>query len=57
MVTELARALPNGRLEIIDDAGHLPMVDAPERFAALLTEYLEEHVDMNGIREGSDGRG
>lgn len=57
VVTELARALPNGRLEIIDDAGHLPMVDAPERFAALLTEYLEEHVDMNGIREGSDGRG
>ncbi len=38
VVTELARALPNGRLEIIDDAGHLPMVDAPERFAALLME-------------------
>ncbi len=47
VVTELARALPNGRLEIIDDAGHLPMVDAPERFAALLTEYLNENVDMN----------
>jgi 3-oxoadipate enol-lactonase len=41
VVSELARALPAARLEMVDGAGHLPMVDAPERFAALLTKYLE----------------
>ncbi|MFA5550601.1 MAG: alpha/beta fold hydrolase [Trueperaceae bacterium] len=51
VVSELARALPAARLEMVDGAGHLPMVDAPERFAALLTQYLE-HVNDKENRRG-----
>ncbi len=42
LVRELAEALPSARLEVIDDAGHLPMVDAPARFAELLEAHLAE---------------
>ena len=40
VVAALARAVPGARLEIIDGAGHLPMIDAPDRFAALLGDFL-----------------
>lgn len=40
LVAELAEALPSATLQVIDDAGHLPMVDAPERFTELLQQYL-----------------
>lgn len=45
LVAELAGGLPAATLQVIDDAGHLPMVDAPERFTELLTQYLAEHND------------
>ena len=50
VVTELARALPAAHLEIVDGAGHLPMVDAPERFAALLTQYLDNPNEKENHR-------
>ncbi len=57
MVAELASALPNAQLEVIDDAGHLPMVDAPERFAALLERYLtERNSDQNKLRQNNLGQ-
>jgi 3-oxoadipate enol-lactonase len=31
----------DGRLEIIEDAGHMTPVEQPDRFAALLTEFLQ----------------
>jgi pimeloyl-ACP methyl ester carboxylesterase len=34
--------MPGSRLEIFEDAGHLPQLDDPIRFAALLREFLEE---------------
>jgi pimeloyl-ACP methyl ester carboxylesterase len=34
-------AMPGSRLEIFEDAGHLPQEDHPHRFAALLTEFCE----------------
>ena len=33
-------ALPASRLEIFPDAGHFPMADDPERFAALLADWV-----------------
>lgn len=57
VVAELASALPNAQLEVIDDAGHLPMVDAPERFAALLERYLtERNSDQNKLRQNNLGQ-
>ena len=41
---ELAKALaakmPNGRAEVIENAGHLVFLDAPERFNALMLPFL-----------------
>ena len=54
VVTELARALPSAWLEVIDDAGHLPMVDAPERFSALLESYLQERgLEAGGLAQNA----
>jgi pimeloyl-ACP methyl ester carboxylesterase len=35
----LAGALPNARLEILEDTGHLPMIERPVRFNDLLLEF------------------
>jgi pimeloyl-ACP methyl ester carboxylesterase len=36
----LVRDLPHGRLERIDRCGHFPMLEAPERFTALVADFL-----------------
>ncbi len=33
-------ALPASRLEVFPDAGHFPMLDDPEHFAALLADWM-----------------
>ena len=38
---EWAGLLPNARLEVIPDAGHLPMLEQPAAFTALLRDFLE----------------
>ncbi len=43
----LAWRLPNARLEMIEGAGHTPMLDAPGRLRALLERFL-----ANGIAPG-----
>ena len=35
--------LPRGRLSLFPDCGHLPHVEHPERFAAVLSDWLNEH--------------
>ena len=35
-------ALPNARLEIIDDCGHVPQLEQPQSFNALVLEFLKE---------------
>ena len=41
---ELAEHLPNGRLLVIQNAGHFPHVDAPAVFArAVIGFFREEH--------------
>ena len=34
-------AIPASRLEVFPGAGHFPMVDDPERFAAVVTDWME----------------
>jgi 4,5:9,10-diseco-3-hydroxy-5,9,17-trioxoandrosta-1(10),2-diene-4-oate hydrolase len=38
--------LPNGRLSVFPDCGHLPHVEHPDRFAAALSDWLTEHRDL-----------
>jgi pimeloyl-ACP methyl ester carboxylesterase len=40
---ELAGKLPRGRLQIIDGAGHVVMVDARNEFNRLVAEFIEQH--------------
>jgi 4,5:9,10-diseco-3-hydroxy-5,9,17-trioxoandrosta-1(10),2-diene-4-oate hydrolase len=35
--------LPDGRLAVFPDCGHLPHVEQPDRFAAVLGDWLTEH--------------
>ncbi len=42
LVQELADLIPGARYELIRGAGHLPCVEQPDRFAALLTEFLRD---------------
>lgn len=35
------RAMPGSRLEVIPDAGHFPQLSHPERFAAVLRDFLD----------------
>jgi hypothetical protein len=35
--------LPHGRLALLPDCGHLPHVEHPDRFAAVLGDWLTEH--------------
>lgn len=37
---EAAEAMPGSRLEVFAQSGHFPHVDAPDRFAALLAEFV-----------------
>ncbi len=36
----LREALPSARVDVFDGVGHFPMTEAPERFLALLTDFL-----------------
>jgi pimeloyl-ACP methyl ester carboxylesterase len=36
------RAIPGSRLEVFDDVGHLPQLEAPGRFVAALERFLRE---------------
>jgi pimeloyl-ACP methyl ester carboxylesterase len=38
----LAESAPRGRLDVIEDAGHLVSLDQPDRFNAVLARFLED---------------
>ena len=40
------KLLPNGRLAVLPDCGHLPHVEDPVGFAAVLNDWLAEHADL-----------
>jgi pimeloyl-ACP methyl ester carboxylesterase len=37
---KFARMIPQAKLELMDDVGHIPMFETPDRFNALLSRYL-----------------
>lgn len=37
---EMAERIPNGRFELVEEAGHWPQWEQPERFNTLVTEFL-----------------
>ena len=39
---EFAELIPDARVEIVADAGHVAMADKPEEYAALVSAYLAE---------------
>jgi pimeloyl-ACP methyl ester carboxylesterase len=39
---DAARAIPGSRLEVFEDVGHLPQLEAPGRFIAALERFLRE---------------
>ena len=45
---------PGSRLEIVDDAGHFPHAEQPERFARVLADVLAStepaHTDVASLR-------
>jgi pimeloyl-ACP methyl ester carboxylesterase len=40
----LAGELPNGRLEVVERAGHFTWMDAPDRYWPLLTDFVTSAV-------------
>ena len=40
----MARATPGGRVRVVEDAGHAPHLQRPDAVAALLGEFLDEHL-------------
>lgn len=45
----LARGLPDARLELVGGAGHMVMLERPERLAALLCEFARAHGVAVGL--------
>ena len=43
LVRETAATIPGARFELLRGAGHIPCVEAPEAYAALLTSFLKEN--------------
>lgn len=39
-----AKAIPHAKLELMDDVGHIPMFETPERFNAVLEQHLATPV-------------
>src|SRR5262249_24621502 len=43
LAEELAAAIPDARLEVIDDAGHAPMFECASEFNAVVGAFAREH--------------
>jgi 2-succinyl-6-hydroxy-2,4-cyclohexadiene-1-carboxylate synthase len=45
----MAEHIPDARVRLIADAGHAPQLEAPAEFAALLGEFLDEHLGHGAV--------
>lgn len=53
---EAARRFPRWEAHVLPDAGHTPQLEAPERVAALVTDWLSRHtgsIDATGSSEST----
>lgn len=50
----MAERIPGARLELIDGAGHLANIEAPERFTAVVLQFLEGSEPHDEPTEGAD---
>ena len=39
---DIAAKMPDARIEVLEDAGHVPYLEQPERIAKLITEFLSD---------------
>jgi len=46
---DASRRIPNGRIEIFERSGHFPMVEEPQRFARVVTEFMTTTVPSKGF--------
>jgi pimeloyl-ACP methyl ester carboxylesterase len=54
---EYARRIVGSRLQVIAEAGHLPMLERPDRFNRVVLEFLEEMVENQPVPDAVTGRG
>ncbi|MEA2427576.1 MAG: 2-succinyl-6-hydroxy-2,4-cyclohexadiene-carboxylate synthase [Thermoleophilaceae bacterium] len=48
----MAEQIPTARVRLVKDAGHAPQLEAPDEFAALLGEFLDEHLGNGPLVDG-----
>jgi 2-succinyl-6-hydroxy-2,4-cyclohexadiene-1-carboxylate synthase len=48
----MAEEIPTARVRLVRDAGHAPQLEAPDEFAALLREFLDEHLGNGPLVDG-----
>jgi pimeloyl-ACP methyl ester carboxylesterase len=49
LASEWQRVIPQARLEVIEDAAHVPMVETPSAFAERLLQFLDDLDDGPGV--------
>jgi 2-succinyl-6-hydroxy-2,4-cyclohexadiene-1-carboxylate synthase len=45
----IARAVPDGRAHVVENAGHAAHLQQPEAVAALLADFLDQHLGQRGV--------
>ena len=49
LAADWQRAIPQARLEVIDEAAHVPMVETPSAFAERLLQFVDDLDDRAGV--------
>ena len=48
----MAERIADARVRLVADAGHAPQLEAPDAFAELLREFLDEHLGDSTVVDG-----
>jgi 2-succinyl-6-hydroxy-2,4-cyclohexadiene-1-carboxylate synthase len=49
----MAALLPRGEARLVESAGHAPQLERPDAFAALVLDFLDEHLGESVLVEGN----